>query len=132
MSKIEKEEIHMKEYIKNNWKFLLFVLSSGLIGGYCTGLYIPEMYSQEMLQQLQEQGMTTEMLALSGAVQYGILYGVILGAIGLLISRKVGLWKEFRFDKKRCRANNDYHDHKCIMLIPWRQADIWPVQQLGK
>ena len=43
--------------------------------------------------------MTTEMLALSGAVQYGILYGVILGAIGLLISKKVGLWKEFRFDK---------------------------------
>ena len=89
----------MKEYIKNNWKFLLFVLSSGLIGGYCTGLYIPEMYSREMLQQLQGQGMTTEMLALSGAVQYGILYGVILGAIGLLIAKKVGLWKEFRFDK---------------------------------
>ena len=89
MSKIEKEEIHMKVYIKKNWKFLLFVLISGLIGGYCTGLYIPEMYSQEMLQQLQGQGMTTEMLALSGAVQYGILYGVILGAIGLLISRKV-------------------------------------------
>ena len=50
----------MKEYIKNNWKFLIFVLISGLIGGYCTGLYIPEMYSQEMLQQLQGQGMTTE------------------------------------------------------------------------
>ena len=57
------------------------------------------MYSQEMLQQLQEEGMTIEMLALSGAVQYGILHGVILGAIGLLISKKVGLWKEFRFDK---------------------------------
>jgi len=28
-----KEEIHMKEYIKNNWKFLIFVLISGLIGG---------------------------------------------------------------------------------------------------
>ena len=85
-----------------------------------------------MLQQLQGQGMTTEMLALSGAVQYGILYGVILGAIGLLIAKKVGLWKEFRFDKKRCRANNDYHDHKCVMFISRRQADIWPVQQLGK
>ena len=48
-----KEEIHMKEYIKNKWKFLIFVLISGLIEGYCTGLYIPEMYSQEMLQQLQ-------------------------------------------------------------------------------
>jgi len=85
--------------LKENWKFLLFVIGSGLIGGYCIGLYIPEMYSQEMLQQLQGQGMTIEMLALSGAVQYGILYGVILGAIGLLISKKVGLWKEFRFDK---------------------------------
>ena len=85
----------MKVYIKNNWKSLLFVLSSGLLGGYCTGLYIPEMYSQEMLQQLQEQGMTTELLALSGAVQYGILYGAILAAIGLIISKKVGLWKEF-------------------------------------
>ena len=94
-----RKEIHMKDYVKNSWKFLLFVLCSGLIGGYCLGLYIPEMYSQEMLQQLQGQGVTTEMLALSGAVQYGVLYGVILGAIGLLISKKVGLWKEFRFDK---------------------------------
>ena len=89
----------MKEYIKNNWKFLLFVLCSGFIGGYCTGLYMPEMYSQEMLQKLQEQGMTTERLALTGAVQYGILYGVILAAIGLVISKKVGLWTKFRFDK---------------------------------
>ena len=92
-------EIHMKDHIKNNWKFLLFVLISGSIGGYCTGLYMPEMYSREMLQQLKEQGVTTEMLALSGAVQYGILYGVILAAAGLIISKKVGLWKEFRFDK---------------------------------
>ena len=92
-------EIRMKDNIKNNWKFLLFVLCSGLIGGYCTGLYIPEMYSQEMLQQLQEQGMTTEMLALSGAVQYGIIYGLILAAAGVIISKKVRLWKEFRFDK---------------------------------
>ena len=89
----------MKDYIKTNWKFLLFVLGSGLIGGYCTGLYIPEMYSLEMLQKLQEQGITTKMLALSGAVQYGILYGIILAAIGLIISKKVGLWKEFQFDR---------------------------------
>ena len=89
----------MTKYLKNNWKFLLFVLCSGLIGGYCTGLYMPEMYSQEMMRQLQEQGITTEMLSLSAAVQYGILFGVILAAIGLVISRKVGLWKEFRFDR---------------------------------
>ena len=87
------------DYIKNDLKFLLFVLCSGLIGGYCIALYLPDMYSQEMLQQMQAQGMTTEMLALSGAVQYGIIYGVILAGIGLAISKKVGLWKGFRFDK---------------------------------
>ena len=92
-------DIGMKDFIKDNWKFLLFVLVSGLIGGFCTGLYLPETYSQEMQLQLQQQGVTTQMLALSGAVQYGILYGVILAAIGLIISKKVGLWKEFRFDK---------------------------------
>ena len=43
--------------------------------------------------------MTTEMLALSGAVQYGILYGLVLASIGLIISKIAGLWKEFRFDK---------------------------------
>ena len=41
----------IKDYIKENWRFLFFVLTSGLIGGYCIGLYLPEMYSQEMLQQ---------------------------------------------------------------------------------
>ena len=35
----------MKGFIKNNWKFLLFVLVSGLIGGCCIGFYIPEMYA---------------------------------------------------------------------------------------
>ena len=89
----------MKEYVKSNWKFLLVVLLSGLVGGYCTGLYLPAAFSPEMTQQLQEQGMTTEMLALSGAVQYGILYGLVLAAIGLILSKIVGLRKEFRFDK---------------------------------
>ena len=89
----------MRDTVKRNWKFLLFVLISGLIGGYCTGFYLPEAFSPEMLRQLQEQGMTTEMLARSAAVQYGIVFGVMLAAIGLIVSGKVGLWKEFRFEK---------------------------------
>ena len=89
----------MKDFIKNNRKFLLFVLVSGLIGGFCSGLYMPDTFSPEMLQQLQEQGISTGMLALSAAVQYGVLYGLLLAAIGLILSRKVGLWKKFQFDK---------------------------------
>ena len=48
---------------------------------------------------MQEQGISTGMLALSAAVQYGVLYGLLLAAIGLILSRKVGLWKKFQFDK---------------------------------
>ena len=29
----------MKKFFIDNWKFLLFVLFAGLIGGYCIGLY---------------------------------------------------------------------------------------------
>ena len=110
--------IHMKELLKHNWKFLLFVLCSGLIGGYCTGLYIPDMYSQEMLQQLQEQGMTAELLTLSAAIQYGILYGLILAVIGLILSDNVRLWKPFRFDRNAVTATAIIAVISALCLFP--------------
>lgn len=90
----------MKKYVKNNWKFLLFVLISGLVGGFCTGLYLPATFSPEMTMQLKEQGLTNGALVLSTTIQYGIMFGFVLAAIGVVLSRKVNLWKEFRFDKK--------------------------------
>ena len=108
----------MKKYVKDNWKFLLFVMMSGLIGGYCIGLYLPPTFSQEMLQQLQDQNITKETLALSGAVQYGILYGVVLAAIGVAISKKVHLWKEFRYDKNAAVATAIISIVAALMLYP--------------
>lgn len=90
----------MKKYFKENWKFLLFVLIGGLIGGYFTGLYLFNTLSGEMLKQLQEQNVTKELLALTTMYQYGILYGVILAAISIPISKKVNLWKRIKIDKK--------------------------------
>ena len=90
----------MKKFFKENWKFLLLVLLGGLIGGYCIGLYSYDSLSKELLKQLQEQNVTKEMIALSSAIQYGITFGVILASIGIILSKKVNLWKEFKIEKK--------------------------------
>ena len=90
----------MKNFIKDNWKFLLLVLISGLIGGYCVGLYSYSSLSPELLKQIQEQNVTKEMIALSSMIQYGILYGVILASIGIILSKKIKLWNDFKINKK--------------------------------
>lgn len=108
----------MKKYLKSNWIFLLFVLLSGLIGGFCTGLYLPSTFTPEMLQQMQEQGATTEMIVLSTTIQYGVLYGVVLAAIGIVISKKVKLWKAFRFDKKGAVVTAIITIVTALMLFP--------------
>lgn len=90
----------MKQFFKENWKFLLLVLLGGLIGGYCTGLYGYDSLSLELLKQLQDQNVTKEMVALSSAIQYGILFGIILASIGIVLSKKVDLWNDFKIDKK--------------------------------
>jgi len=90
----------MKKFIKDNLKFLLLVLLGGLIGGYCIGLYSYDSLSPELLKQIQEQNATKEMVAFSSMIQYGIPFGVILASIGIVLSNKIKLWKDFKIDKK--------------------------------
>ena len=45
----------MKKYVKAHWRFLLFVLIGGLIGGYCMGIYGYDMLPEDTLAILQEQ-----------------------------------------------------------------------------
>ena len=89
----------MKKFFKDNWKFLLIVLLGGLIGGYCTGLYGYDSLSPELLKQLQNQNVSKEMVVLSSMVQYGLVFGVILASIGIVLSKKIKLWKKFKINK---------------------------------
>ena len=89
----------MKKLIKENWKFLLLVLLSGLIGGYCLGIYGYDSLSEEILKQIQEQNVTKEIFGLSTAIQYGIVFGVVLAIIGIFLSKKIKLWNDFKIDK---------------------------------
>ena len=89
----------MKIFLKENWKFLLLVLLGGLIGGYCIGVYSYDSLSLELLKQIQEQNLTKEMLGLVSMIQYGITFGLVLAVIGILLSKKINLWNEFKVDK---------------------------------
>ncbi len=90
----------MKKIIKENWKFLLLVLLGGLIGGYCIGLYSYDLLSEELLSELQNQNVSKEIIVISSMIQYGILFGVILASIGIVLSKKIKLWKEFKLNKR--------------------------------
>lgn len=85
----------MKAFIARYWKTLVFFAVVGLIGGYFTGLYGLESYPLEMRQEMEAQGLTEAMVGQVTAVQSGG-YGLILGALGIWLGRKVGLWKDER------------------------------------
>ena len=90
----------MEKNYKKNWIFLLLVLFGGLIGGYCIGLYSYDSLSEELIKQLQDQNISKEMIALSSMIQYGIVFGLILASIGIVLSKKIKLWEDFKLNKK--------------------------------
>ena len=55
---------HCEKVFEVNWKFLLFVLIGGMIGGYCTGIYGYDALSEDALAVLREQHVTREMMAI--------------------------------------------------------------------
>ena len=90
----------MKRFFKENWKFLLVVLLAGLIGGYFLGVYSYESLSTSQLKELEEQNITKGIIIISTIIQYAILYGLILACFGIVLSKKINLWKEFKISRK--------------------------------
>ena len=90
----------MKQFIKKYWKTLLFFVIAGLVGGFCTGLYMLDSYPPQMQQEALAQGLTPTIMALVTAIQ-AAGYGIVLGIIGIWLGKKIGLWKdETHFEKK--------------------------------
>lgn len=85
----------MKLFLKTYGKTLLFFAIVGLAGGFFTGLYLLDSYPAEMSQQLLAQGITPPILGIVSAVQ-AAGYGLILGAAGIFLGKKTGLWKDER------------------------------------
>lgn len=97
----------IKKFIKENFAYLLFLASVGLIGGFFTAIYAMEMTDPEMMAEMLVQ--------IGGKVGYTVIgtlqvvsYALIFGILGKYFSKKIGLWRELCFEKnstlKSCLA----------------------------
>ena len=90
----------MKNFINTYWKTLAFFAVIGIVGGFFTGIYMLDSYPAEIQQQILAQGINKTILGLVTAIQ-SAAYGIVLGAVGILLGKKLGLWKdEIRITKK--------------------------------
>jgi len=90
----------VKAFIRSYWKTLLFFVAIGLVGGYFVGIYQLDSFPEEMQQEVYSQGITKPILGLVSAFQ-SAGYGLVLGAVGILLGKKTGLWKdETNIEKK--------------------------------
>ena len=85
----------MKAFVQKYWKTLLFFTVIGLVGGFFTGIYMLDSYPAQMQQEMLNQGLTKPVLGLVTAIQ-SAGYGLILGAVGIFLGKKTGLWKDER------------------------------------
>ena len=98
----------MNTFIKTYWKTLLFFAIVGLVGGFFTGIYILDSYPAELQAQLVEElkqsglgDLSADMVLGAVTAVQSALYGVILGAVGIVLAKKIGLWKDERTLEKK-------------------------------
>ena len=93
----------MKLFLKSYWKTLLFFTAVGLLGGYFVGLYLLDSYPLEIRTQLTEElnamGLgelpVNPLMGTIAALQ-SAGYGLVLGAIGIALAKRIGLWHDER------------------------------------
>ena len=85
----------MQQFVKAYWKTLLFFGCVGLVGGFFTGLYLMDSYPAWVQREIYAQGLNDVLLGVITAVQ-SAGYGIVLGAGGILLGKKIGLWKDER------------------------------------
>ena len=96
-------ETSMKAFIRKYWKILLFFAVIGLAGGFFTGLYMLDSYPAEIRQQLLDELNASGLGMFPVDILMGVItavqsagYGLFLGAAGIFLGKKVGLWKDER------------------------------------
>lgn len=91
------------KYIKESWKFLLFVIIIGIIGGIFTGIYsinsIDPKIVDEAVKQIGSKGLLIAITAFQS-----IIYAVVCGVFGIILANKIGLWRKIKFEKNKLIA----------------------------
>ena len=86
------------KYIKENWKFFIFMVFMCMIGGYFLTIYTFDAFDQSMIEEAINQIGSKELL-ISISVGQVTLYAIIFSILGIILSNKIGLWKKFKINK---------------------------------
>ena len=85
----------MEKFIRSYWKTLLFFVIIGLVGGFFVGLYVLDSYPEELREQAYAEGLNDFLIGVITAVQ-SAGYGLVLGTVGILLAKNLGLWRDER------------------------------------
>ncbi len=88
------QEENIMKYIKENWKFLIFVILASIIGGYFTTMISFQSLPPEMLETVLEKFGSEKIAVIISTVQ-SVFFSVIYCILGLILSNATGLWKKF-------------------------------------
>lgn len=86
--------------VKKAFKFTLCLVPVGIVAGIFTGLYLLDTYSPDVIDQIAKQIGSTNLLVVVAVVQT-LIYGVVCGFLGCILANKLGLWKPFKFEKRK-------------------------------
>ena len=92
------------KYIRENWKFLLFVIIVGILGSIFTVIYSFNSIDPELMEEAIKQIGSKELVMVISVIQTVILYAVVCGIFGIILSNKVGLWKKIKIEKNKLLA----------------------------
>ena len=91
----------MKKFIKSYWKTLVFFAIVGVVGGFFTGIYLLDSYPADIKQQLIDELAASGLGMFPPNIVLGVVsaiqsmgYGIVLGAVGIWLAKKIGLWKD--------------------------------------
>ena len=87
-------------FFTKHYKTLLFFALVGLVGGFFLGLYSLDSYPEEIRNEAYAQGLNDFLIGVITAVQ-SAGYGVVLGALGIALGERTGLFKNERTLEKK-------------------------------
>ena len=89
----------MKQLIKNNLKYLIFLAIFGIVGGYFTAIYTVQSLGQDMIDEAIAEVGSIDVLIIITTLQ-SLGYALVLGVVGKILANKIGLWRKISFEKK--------------------------------
>lgn len=87
----------IKDFVAKNYKYWIFLLLAGLVGGIFAGIYTLEITDPALIEEAIAQVGGKDIYIVISTVQV-ISYALICGILGKLLANKLGLWRELRFE----------------------------------